>query len=101
MFDPGDRWEYGISIDWAGKMVEAVSGQRLDRYFQENIFGPLRMKGTSVPISPSQPAPLASVHQRGRDRRPGPSGVPSPSSPQSTRGGERRTGAPPHTRAAP
>jgi len=67
MFDPGDRWEYGISIDWAGKMVEAVSGQRLDRYFQENIFGPLGMKDTSFKISPSQRARLASVHQRGED----------------------------------
>ena len=67
MFDPGDRWEYGISIDWAGKMVEAVSGQRLDRYFQENIFGPLGMKDTSFTISPSQRARLASVHQRGGD----------------------------------
>ena len=28
LFDPGDRWEYGISIDWAGKMVEAASGQQ-------------------------------------------------------------------------
>ena len=65
MFDPGDRWEYGINIDWAGKMVEAVSGQKLDRYFQENIFGPLGMKDTSFKISPSQRARLATVHQRG------------------------------------
>jgi CubicO group peptidase (beta-lactamase class C family) len=28
LFDPGERWEYGINIDWAGKMVEAVSGQK-------------------------------------------------------------------------
>jgi methyl acetate hydrolase len=67
MFDPGDRWEYGINIDWAGKMVEAVSGQTLDRYFQENIFGPLGMKDTSFKISPSQRARLASVHQRSAD----------------------------------
>jgi methyl acetate hydrolase len=67
MFDPGDQWEYGINIDWAGKMVEAVSGQRLDRYFQENLFGPLGMKDTSFSISPSQRARLASVHQRGGD----------------------------------
>jgi len=67
MFDPGDRWEYGISIDWAGRMVEAASGQSLDRYFQENIFGPLGMKDTSFKISASQRARLASVHQRGED----------------------------------
>jgi methyl acetate hydrolase len=67
LFDPGDRWEYGINIDWAGKMVEAVSGQKLDRYFQDNIFGPLGMKDTSFKLSPSQQARLASVHQRGAD----------------------------------
>ncbi len=65
MFDPGDRWEYGINIDWVGKIVEAMSGQKLDRYFQEHIFGPLGMKDTSFKISPSQRARLASVHQRG------------------------------------
>ncbi|MGH7326240.1 MAG: serine hydrolase domain-containing protein [Candidatus Rokuibacteriota bacterium] len=67
MFDPGDRWEYGIGIDWAGKMVEAVSGQKLDRYFQENLFGPLGMKDTSFKIAPAQRARLASMHQRGAD----------------------------------
>jgi methyl acetate hydrolase len=64
LFDPGDRWEYGISIDWIGKMVETVSGQKLDRYFQDNIFGPLGMKDTSFKLSASQRGRLASVHQR-------------------------------------
>src|SRR5207302_5005987 len=64
LFDPGDKWEYGISIDWIGKMVETVSGQKLDRYFQDNIFGPLGMKDTSFKLSPSQRARQASVHQR-------------------------------------
>jgi len=64
LFDPGDRWEYGISIDWIGKMVEAASGQKLDRYFQDNIFGPLGIKDTSFKVSASQRARLASVHQR-------------------------------------
>jgi CubicO group peptidase (beta-lactamase class C family) len=67
LFDPGDRWEYGINIDWAGKMVEAVSGQRLDRYLEQNIFGPLGMRDTSFKLSPSQQSRLASVHQRGAD----------------------------------
>ncbi len=64
MFDPGDRWEYGINIDWAGKMVEAASGKRLDRYLQDHILGPLGMKDTSFKLSPSQRARLATVHQR-------------------------------------
>ncbi len=64
LFDPGDRWEYGINIDWAGKMVEAASGVTLERYFQDNIFGPLGMKDISFKISPSQRARLAKIHQR-------------------------------------
>ena len=64
LFDPGDRWEYGISIDWAGKMVEAAAGQKLDRYFQENILGPLGMKDTAFKLGPSQRARLSAVHQR-------------------------------------
>ncbi|HXJ82479.1 MAG TPA: serine hydrolase domain-containing protein [Candidatus Methylomirabilis sp.] len=64
LFDPGDQWEYGINIDWVGKMVEKASGQKLDRYFQDHIFGPLGMKDTSFKLSASQRARLASVHQR-------------------------------------
>jgi methyl acetate hydrolase len=67
MFDPGDRWEYGIGIDWAGKMVEAASGMTLDRYLQGHIFGPLGMNDTAFKISASQRARRATVHQRGPD----------------------------------
>ena len=65
--DPGERWEYGISIDWVGKIVEAVSGQRLDRYLAEHICQPLGMHDTAFTLSPSMCARLASVHQRGDD----------------------------------
>ena len=41
--DPGEKWEYGIAIDWVGKAVEAVSGQILARYMQETIFNTLGM----------------------------------------------------------
>jgi methyl acetate hydrolase len=47
MFEPGTRWQYGMGIDWAGKLVEAVSGQNLEAYFQTNIFAPLEMRDTS------------------------------------------------------
>jgi CubicO group peptidase (beta-lactamase class C family) len=43
-FDPGDKWEYGINIDWAGRLVEVLSGQSLDVYFRDKIFAPLGMK---------------------------------------------------------
>ena len=58
-FDPGERWEYGISIDWAGKMVEAVSGQRLGDYMQANILGPLGMGDTAFKITPAMRERLA------------------------------------------
>ena len=45
-FEPGERWEYGIGIDWAGKMVEALTGQGLGSYFAEHIFAPLGMADT-------------------------------------------------------
>jgi CubicO group peptidase (beta-lactamase class C family) len=64
LFDPGERWEYGINIDWAGKMVEAVAGQKLDRYFQDHILGPLGMKDTAFRLGASQRARLSAVHQR-------------------------------------
>jgi CubicO group peptidase (beta-lactamase class C family) len=67
LFDPGERWEYGINIDWVGKIVEAVSGQRLGAYLQHNLFAPLGMHSTSFQISPAQRARLASMHARGPD----------------------------------
>ena len=67
LFDPGDRWEYGINIDWAGKMVEEVSGQKLGDYMQANIFAPLGMTSTAFKITADMRARLAKIHQRGDD----------------------------------
>jgi methyl acetate hydrolase len=65
--DPGERWEYGINIDWVGKIVEAVSGQMLGDYLQQNLFAPLGMHSTSFKIAPAQRVRLARVHARGAD----------------------------------
>ncbi len=67
LFDPGERWEYGINIDWAGKMVEKVSGQKLGTYLVEHIFGPLGMNDTAFRITPAMRQRLSRVHQRGED----------------------------------
>jgi methyl acetate hydrolase len=87
LFDPGDRWEYGISIDWVGKMVETVSGEKLDRYFQEHIFGPLGMRDTSFRISSAQRARLASMHQRSTDGALAPIAFGLPEEPEFLMGG--------------
>jgi methyl acetate hydrolase len=64
LFDPGDRWFYGINYDWAGKMVEAASGKKLGAYLQKNLFAPLGMTSTAFKITPSMRKRLARVHQR-------------------------------------
>lgn len=87
MFDPGDRWEYGINIDWVGKIVEALSGQRLGDYFQKNIFSPLGMKDTSFKLTPAQRARLARVHQRGEDGTLAPIDFELPQEPEFEMGG--------------
>ncbi|MBV8507565.1 MAG: beta-lactamase family protein, partial [Alphaproteobacteria bacterium] len=47
MFDPGERWQYGPSIDWVGRIVESVSGEPVDTYFRNHIFDPLGMNDTA------------------------------------------------------
>ena len=41
LFDPGEKWQYGINIDWVGRAIEAVSGQPLDVYLRDFVFTPL------------------------------------------------------------
>ena len=62
--EPGERWEYSISIDWAGLMVEAVSGMKLDRYMKDHIFDPLQMPDTGFRITPAMRPRKAVVHVR-------------------------------------
>lgn len=51
IFQPGENWEYGINIDWAGKIVEKVSGVDLNEYVKANILRPLGMEHTSFSIN--------------------------------------------------
>src|SRR5262249_38734887 len=66
-FDPGDRWLYGINIEWTGRLIETVSGQALEDYFREQIFGPLGMKDSTYVTSSEQRARQARLHTRGPD----------------------------------
>lgn len=66
-FDPGDRWEYGISMDWVGKLVEQVSNQSLEIYFRENIFEPLAMPDSGFLISSEQRRRVATFSSRRPD----------------------------------
>jgi methyl acetate hydrolase len=63
-FDPGERWEYGINIDIAGRMVEVASGQNLESYFQDHLFRPLGMSDTGFVLQSKWKDRLARVHTR-------------------------------------
>jgi methyl acetate hydrolase len=67
LFDPGEGWQYGISIDWVGRAVEAASGQPLDEYFRDHIFAPLGMSDSGFAPSGEQGERLVRVHRRKAD----------------------------------
>jgi len=53
-FSPGTAWNYSVSTDVLGLVVERVSGMKLDRFFEERIFGPLGMTDTGFHVPPDQ-----------------------------------------------
>ncbi len=67
LFDPGERWNYGVNIDWVGKVVEAARGKRLGEVLRERIFDPLRMADIGFEMTPSMADRRATFHQRDQD----------------------------------
>lgn len=59
---PGDSWQYGFSTDVLGRLVEVISGQPLDRFFEERIFKPLKMTDACFFLPPEKAARLAPVY---------------------------------------
>jgi len=82
MTDPGTRWGYGPSIDWLGLVVEKVSGQRIDAFLKQNLFGPLGMADTDVEVRPHMAPRLAGVKARGENGQFGDFDLAPPSSPE-------------------
>jgi methyl acetate hydrolase len=64
LFDPGEQWEYGLSIDWCGRVVEGILGERLDTILKERVFDPLGMMDAGFVLSPAMRARRASMHRR-------------------------------------
>jgi methyl acetate hydrolase len=87
LFDPGERWEYGINVDWAGQIVERVSGLRLSEYFQQHIFAPLGMTDTAVTMRPDMLKRRASIHARLPDGKLAPIDLVLPQPPEVDMGG--------------
>jgi CubicO group peptidase (beta-lactamase class C family) len=66
-FSPGTAWNYGVSTDVLGYLVEMISGQRLDTYLQEQIFEPLDMTDTAFWVRPHQAERLATNYRASED----------------------------------
>jgi CubicO group peptidase (beta-lactamase class C family) len=62
LFQPGAEWNYGVSTDVLGRVVEVVSGQSLDTFLQERIFGPLGMTDTAFYVPEGQADQLAALY---------------------------------------
>ena len=64
LFDPGERWEYGLGLDWCGLVIEGIVGERLNAVLAARIFEPLGMNDTGFLLSESMRARRAAMHQR-------------------------------------
>ncbi|CAF3455481.1 unnamed protein product [Fusarium graminearum] len=67
LFQPGEGWEYGTGIDWAGIAVERVSGLSLNDYLQKHVFQPLGITNMSMLPDKEMRSKLAYMHQRDQD----------------------------------
>jgi CubicO group peptidase (beta-lactamase class C family) len=75
IFEPGTGWRYGAGLDWAGQVLEVVTGQTLDAYIKDHILTPLGIKSEDVTFFPAKESGLvdsgrmATLAIRGQDGR--------------------------------
>jgi methyl acetate hydrolase len=81
-FEPGTRWDYGIGIDWLGRVVEKIDGRKIDQFCREEIFEPLGMSDTAFEVLPHMAARLAAVQIRGEDGKFGDFAIAPPPHPE-------------------
>ena len=81
LFEPGERWHYGTSTDIVGRLVEKVSGEKLEDYFLRHILVPLKMSDTSYNIPEGKAARVVASQQRDGERMDGKIVLQSPQPP--------------------
>ena len=69
-FSPGDKWNYSVSTDVLGYLVEVISGMKLEEYFKAHIFEPLEMVDTSFSCPEEKLDRLASLYEHIPDNEP-------------------------------
>ena len=68
-FSPGTRWNYSVSTDVLGHLIEVISGQRFDQYLRERIFEPLGMVDSGFSVPPDKVDRFAANYGRGAEKR--------------------------------
>jgi CubicO group peptidase (beta-lactamase class C family) len=89
-FQPGKDWRYGPSVDIQGYLVEQLSGQGLDAFFEQRLFAPLGMTDTGFWVDASKSERVARIHKYGDDgkvRAAGPGNVFNTAKPKFLAGG--------------
>ncbi|MEP6817332.1 MAG: serine hydrolase domain-containing protein, partial [Marmoricola sp.] len=87
LFDPGEQWEYGSNIDWAGQVLEGITGRRLGEVMHGRILEPLGMDSTAFTMTDDMASRLAKIHQRGEDGKLEPTDLVLPQEPEVHMGG--------------
>ncbi|MEZ5646920.1 MAG: serine hydrolase domain-containing protein [Burkholderiaceae bacterium] len=65
--EPGAAWTYGVNLDWLGRIVETLRGQRLGDVMAERIFGPLDMKDIGFSLTDTMRSRRVTIHDRAAD----------------------------------
>jgi len=68
-YQPGERWMYSLSTDVCGALVEIISGKRFDKFLEEEIFQPLKMRDTSFVVPREKLNRFAANYRRGPDKK--------------------------------
>jgi CubicO group peptidase (beta-lactamase class C family) len=62
LFEPGAEWNYSVSTDVLGRIIEVVSGQSLAEFFAERIFAPLGMTDTGFSVADAERSRMTALY---------------------------------------
>ena len=68
-FNPGEQWLYSVSIDICARLVEVMSGKKIDQYFEDHIFKPLGMNDTGFYVKEESLEDLAVCYYRDMNKK--------------------------------
>ena len=60
---PGSQWNYSVSTDVLGRLVEVWSGESFDKFLKKNVFNPLQMKDTGFHVQPENHSRFAALYE--------------------------------------